>query len=603
MLRYWRKLHARVGETLRSARLHPIGSICWVLSTACLGISLSFVVSTGPDIQNYLYALIRSDSPSIYGSAYQDGLVRFPSLRQWLASAFQLQFLTVAVAIVGFSFPRNGARSVFVSGVLASYLSLVTCDLAVGIWERNLSGPYLLENLIANAAGALVVAFVLVAVMIAGHACFISLRGPNFLRGLAASFVTLVVGVCISSAVYHMAKFFYRPIPVRLDMVLDAPVNGTIGTKGEIQDTRGKRPRAQVDDDRGPFQIFPSQLENGTLRWNSPKEDNAFAVRWSKLSNSGGFEATIEFYADCFGDAINTAPAVEGHQLKIVDLSEFAISLDPGPAEFGTLDRSKSSGRMTTKSGSFAMYSIDADPSSKRSKTTQFADKDAELTVRSEGRSLGFYLNAVLLAAAGSGITPSTRTFTVKTAGKTYSIQAAKPRGATKTIGELACRSIDPDLHRAPDPQQSGVCRREGSQGDPACHQGNLPGRECRHGPGPARGVRGGIPAIGLAWRRAWEHVVPFFAFAPGVRKMIYTTDEIDKHFLARRGIFKWRGRPRGEAWRIGRKRRQAALQFMPCRIEAPARPLAGAGAKLRQNARSSSAPVPRRASPGSGVP
>ena len=28
-------------------------------------------------------------------------------------------------------------------------------------------------------------------------------------------------------------------------------------------------------------------------------------------------------------------------------------------------------------------------------------------------------------------------------------------------------------------------------------------------------------PAIGPVWRRAWEHVVPFFAFAPGVRKLI----------------------------------------------------------------------------------
>jgi putative transposase len=26
-------------------------------------------------------------------------------------------------------------------------------------------------------------------------------------------------------------------------------------------------------------------------------------------------------------------------------------------------------------------------------------------------------------------------------------------------------------------------------------------------------------PAIGQAWRRAWEHVIPFFAFAPGIRK------------------------------------------------------------------------------------
>ena len=35
-------------------------------------------------------------------------------------------------------------------------------------------------------------------------------------------------------------------------------------------------------------------------------------------------------------------------------------------------------------------------------------------------------------------------------------------------------------------------------------------------------------PAISQAWRRAWEHVVPFFAFAPGIRKMIYTTNAVE---------------------------------------------------------------------------
>jgi transposase-like protein len=35
-------------------------------------------------------------------------------------------------------------------------------------------------------------------------------------------------------------------------------------------------------------------------------------------------------------------------------------------------------------------------------------------------------------------------------------------------------------------------------------------------------------PAIGQAWRRAWEYVVPFFALAPGICRMIYTTAEID---------------------------------------------------------------------------
>ena len=36
-------------------------------------------------------------------------------------------------------------------------------------------------------------------------------------------------------------------------------------------------------------------------------------------------------------------------------------------------------------------------------------------------------------------------------------------------------------------------------------------------------------PSIGQAWRRAWDYVVPLFAFPPAIRNVIYTTDEIDK--------------------------------------------------------------------------
>jgi putative transposase len=36
-------------------------------------------------------------------------------------------------------------------------------------------------------------------------------------------------------------------------------------------------------------------------------------------------------------------------------------------------------------------------------------------------------------------------------------------------------------------------------------------------------------PAVVDSWRRRWDEVIPFFAFSPAVRKIIYTTDEIDK--------------------------------------------------------------------------
>ena len=53
-------------------------------------------------------------------------------------------------------------------------------------------------------------------------------------------------------------------------------------------------------------------------------------------------------------------------------------------------------------------------------------------------------------------------------------------------------------------------------------------------------GVR--YPAIGQSWRRAWEHVIPFFAFPPGIRKMIYTTNAVESLNRSLRKIIKTRG-------------------------------------------------------------
>jgi len=49
-------------------------------------------------------------------------------------------------------------------------------------------------------------------------------------------------------------------------------------------------------------------------------------------------------------------------------------------------------------------------------------------------------------------------------------------------------------------------------------------------------------PAIGAAWRRAWQHVIPFFAFAPDIRKMIYTTNAVEALNRSLRKIIKTRG-------------------------------------------------------------
>jgi putative transposase len=49
-------------------------------------------------------------------------------------------------------------------------------------------------------------------------------------------------------------------------------------------------------------------------------------------------------------------------------------------------------------------------------------------------------------------------------------------------------------------------------------------------------------PTIVQSWRRAWQNVIPFFAFPPDVRKVIYTTNVIESLHMQLRKIIKSRG-------------------------------------------------------------
>ena len=60
-------------------------------------------------------------------------------------------------------------------------------------------------------------------------------------------------------------------------------------------------------------------------------------------------------------------------------------------------------------------------------------------------------------------------------------------------------------------------------------------------------GVR--FPTVVAAWRRAWTHVIPFFAFPPEVRRIIYTTNALESLHAQLRKIIKTRGHfPNDEA-------------------------------------------------------
>ena len=50
------------------------------------------------------------------------------------------------------------------------------------------------------------------------------------------------------------------------------------------------------------------------------------------------------------------------------------------------------------------------------------------------------------------------------------------------------------------------------------------------------------FPMVVAAWRRAWTHVIPFFAFPPEIRRVLYTTNALESVNARLRKILKTRG-------------------------------------------------------------
>jgi putative transposase len=50
------------------------------------------------------------------------------------------------------------------------------------------------------------------------------------------------------------------------------------------------------------------------------------------------------------------------------------------------------------------------------------------------------------------------------------------------------------------------------------------------------------FPTVVASWRRVWPHVIPFFAFPPAVRRVLYTTNALERVHARLRKILKTRG-------------------------------------------------------------
>lgn len=157
-------------ENLRSAivpYLAPIRRRFHWSTYAPLALCTAFIVSVGPHLQTYAVSLLTSDATSIYGSAYQDAIARFPGLRTWLGHFLSIDYLICAALIALPTSLESKPRQILGAAAISSFIALTLHDIILALYTKRFAFRFLAENVFSNALGGLMIGAILVSIYIA----------------------------------------------------------------------------------------------------------------------------------------------------------------------------------------------------------------------------------------------------------------------------------------------------------------------------------------------------------------------------------------------------------------------------------------------------
>ncbi|MGT2467426.1 hypothetical protein ACVOMV_24955 [Mesorhizobium atlanticum] len=307
-----------------------------------------FLLATGPTFQTYLFALITSDSPAIYESAYQTDLIRFPSLADWFEAALYWPFLAASIAIVLFSFGTRSFRRTVELIAISSFLTLTAIDVTAALLSGSLSVNDIFQNVIANLVGGIVLGFVAATMLVA---CEYTARIFSGLAGNFAAGVTAVAfGVVLSTAAYYTFDLFYRPLPVRIAMVLGHPSHGSVITDAAAPDPDSKSVEPR-------FSFVPETATNGYANWR--KGDGPMTVRWGALSTPAKFDAEVTLFGGCIDRSEIPKTTGEQNTYKLPNVRSLEFWVDSGLWDLNVFGADKLPGTFKFSPQEFVFFSTE----------------------------------------------------------------------------------------------------------------------------------------------------------------------------------------------------------------------------------------------------
>lgn len=389
-----------------------------------LSLGLSFIISTGPWIQFYTLSILTSETISIYGSVYQDGFAIFPSLNEWIKGGLTPVFLFISILISYISLKWKSPRQILWTSFLSSFFLLSSLDIFKGILNQKLSIIYILQNLIGNFFGGFLIAFIVILFLISYEACLSFIPTKKVMRYISASILTISLGIINATIIYYMVLFFFKPLPLKIDVVLAPPITAAFANIYRKTEKLKNNSFKTINLSSVDFQSS-LEADGPNVLWESTKKNNLFNVK-------------ISFYEGC----LNSDPIKNGNgTLNIKDISMLNILFDEGHTNFKTFKDNKMIGSTTLETkGVTQFWAIKMKQSPFIELKQHLWNKD-KLTYNLEGGNIRYYFSGYLFQQKNNQRKTTLRTVTIQTNKSNYQIKLQPPKNI-KLDEKIQCKPL-----------------------------------------------------------------------------------------------------------------------------------------------------------------
>jgi hypothetical protein len=386
--------------------------------TVPLAIGLTFILSTGPQVQSYLISFLNSSVPSVYGSAYKDQLIAFPSLGSWVKSSAYWPFFIMSFAIILTATTNTKPRSIIWHVAFSSFIILSIFDIGFSFNNNTLTTRSLSENLIGNFVGSLIIGGLVVSIISLSDFLFVHIPADSFTKTVISGLSPIISGFMFLLLMYYLADLFYNPLSVRLEAHLASPINGAM-----IFKKKNNPPRDEPDGslDKSDQSLVPAKAIHSHASWQTAEGQQKIA--FNSLSSSTYYQVAITFLSGwCSSEKITKLSSVEP-SIKFSDIENGTISFDEGVSLLQILPSESAASKFSVSIKDLSLFWLGQESGTKDMHLTHFLNKGDVVKLVADHKDNTFLLSAPLIGTKAGKSIFATRIFTAKLNKSAYAIR------------------------------------------------------------------------------------------------------------------------------------------------------------------------------------